>query len=112
MDSEQKDAMDEKHLDNWARNYLRSMLSETDGTGSSSRVCVLLVIVFTLGFVAALLWKIHAPVTVAEFSQAIGALTLFATGICGALYGINRAADVFNNRDDGSNNRADRGPQP
>lgn len=91
--------------DNWARNYLRSMLSESDGTGSTTRFCLVLVVVFTLGFVAALLWKIHAPVTVAEFCQAVSALTLFATGICGALYGINRAADVFNNR-------ADKGPQP
>ena len=92
-------------IDNWGRSYLRSMLSEADGTGSSTRLCVLLVIVFTLGFVTALIWKIHAPVTVAEFCQAISALTLFATGICAALYGINRAADVFNNR-------AERGPQP
>lgn len=91
-------------IDNWGRNFLRSMLSESDGTGSSTRVCVLLVIVFTLGFVAALLWKIHAPVSVGEFCQAVGALTLFAAGICGALYGINRTAEVFNNR-------AERGPQ-
>jgi hypothetical protein len=88
-------------IDNWGRNYLRSMLSEADGTGSSTRLCVLLVIVFTLGFVAALLWKIHAPVSVGEFCQAVSALTLFATGICGALYGINRAADVFNKRAEG-----------
>jgi hypothetical protein len=88
-------------MDNWARGYLRSMLSEADGTGSSTRFCCVAVIVFTLGFASALIWKIHAPVTVAEFCQALGALTLFATGICGSLYAINRAADVFNNRANG-----------
>ncbi len=88
-------------IDNWARGYIRTMLSESDGTGSSSRLCLLLVVVFTLGFVSALLWKIHGPITAAEFSQAVGALTLFATGICGSLYGINRAAEVFNNRANG-----------
>ncbi len=88
--------------DNWARGFMRSMLSEADGTASSTRFCTVLVIAFTLGFASALLWKIHAPVTVAEWCQALGALTLFATGICGALYGINRAADVLNNRAPGA----------
>jgi uncharacterized membrane protein len=85
-------------IDNWAQGYLRSMLSESDGTASSSRFCIVAVILFTLGFVSALLWKIHGPISAAEFSQAVGSLTLFATGLCGALYGINRAADVLNNR--------------
>lgn len=88
-------------IDNWGRRWLRSMLSEANGTGSSSRFCVVLLIVFTLGFVTALLFKVQRPVTVAEFCQALNALTIFATGVCGALYGINKAADVFNNRASG-----------
>jgi hypothetical protein len=56
------------------------------------------VIAFTLGFLSALLSKIHAAVTVAEFCQATGALALFVTGICGTLYGINRTAEAVNNR--------------
>lgn len=85
-------------VDNWSRWWLRSMLSESDGSGSSTRFCIVCVIVFTLGFVSALLWKLHGPITVAEFCQALSSLTLFATGICSALYGINRVADAFNNR--------------
>lgn len=85
-------------VDNWARGWLRSMLSEADGTGSTARFCVFAVILFTLGFVSALLWKIHAPITVAEFCQALNALMLFATAICATLYGINRTADAFNKR--------------
>jgi len=73
-------------------------LQESDGSQSSTRLCVVLVVVFTLGAIAALLWKIHGPITVAEFCQAVGSLGLFASGICGALYGINRAGECFDNR--------------
>lgn len=83
---------------NWAQGLVRSMLSERDGTGSSTRFCVVATILFTLGFVTALLWKIHGPVTVAEFCQGVGALGMFAGGICGTLYGINRLGNAADNR--------------
>lgn len=89
-------------LSNQQAPFLRGVFSEGDGTPSSSRICVFAVIAFTLGFGTALVWKIHAPVTVGEFCQALSALTLFASGICGALYGINRAADVLNKRAPGA----------
>jgi hypothetical protein len=44
--------------------FLRSQLSEVDGTVSNTRVCVLLVIVFALGWVTALVSKVNRPVTV------------------------------------------------
>lgn len=83
---------------NWARGFLRSMLSEDDGSVSNTRVCVTLVIVFVLGFVTALLWKVKTPVTVDEFCQAVGSLGLFAGGICGSMYGINRLGNYGDNR--------------
>lgn len=76
-------------------------LQESDGSQSSTRLCVVLVIAFTIGFIAALLSKIHAPITVAEFCQAVNALALFAGGICGSLYGINRFGECLDNRADG-----------
>ena len=84
--------------DNWQRPFVRSMLSERDGTASNTRFCLVIVVIFVLGFATALLWKIHAPVTVAEFCQAMGALGTFVTVFGGVLYGINRVAQSFDNR--------------
>lgn len=97
--------MDEKtviKVETRAAPFIRSALSESDGTISSTRCMIVLVIVFTIGVVAALLWKIKGPITVADFSQAIGSLGLFAGGICGSLYGINRISEAVETRaDDG-----------
>jgi hypothetical protein len=79
-------------------------LSESDGSKSSTRLCVVLIVVFVLGFVTALLAKVRGPITVAEFCQAVGELGLFAGGVCSALYGINRFGECLDNR-------ASKGPQ-
>lgn len=78
--------------------WLRSIFSEADGTGSSTRVYVGLVVSFSLGFVTALLLKVHGPITVSEFCSAVGVLGEFAGGICGALYGINRLGNWADNK--------------
>jgi hypothetical protein len=83
-----------------ALSFVRSWLSEADGTVSNTRICVALVIVFALGWVTALVIKIHAPVTMREFSDTLVPLGMFVTGITGTLYAVNKAADVFNNRAD------------
>jgi hypothetical protein len=79
-------------------------LEESDGSKSSTRLCVVLIVVFVLGFITALLTKVHAPITIAEFAQAVGALGTFCVAVCGALYGINRLGECLDNR-------AQRGPQ-
>ncbi|ACO32132.1 MULTISPECIES: hypothetical protein [Acidobacterium] len=94
------DLLKPEQAGSWARPFLRSMLSEDDGAVSSSRVCVALVIVFVLGFLTALLAKIHAPVTVEEFCRAVESLGMFTGGVTGTLYGINRAGNVFEKRAD------------
>jgi hypothetical protein len=73
-------------------------LQEGDGSQSSSRLCMVLVVVFALGFITALLWKVRGPITVAEFCQAVGSLGMFTGGVCGALYGINRFGECLDNR--------------
>jgi len=78
--------------------FVRSMLGESDGSVSSTRVCVALVIVFALGWVTALVTKVKGPVSVAEIGTLLGPLGVFVGAICGSLYGINKAADVLNNR--------------
>ena len=73
-------------------------LQESDGSQSSTRLCIVLIVVFVLGVITALLFKIHAPISVAEFSQAVSALGVFAASVCGALYGINRFGEALDNR--------------
>jgi uncharacterized membrane protein len=84
--------------------FVRSWLSEADGTVSNTRICVALVVTFALGWVTALVSKVPGPVSVAELSSILSPMAFFVTGITGTLYGVNKAADVLNNRN--------RGPEP
>jgi hypothetical protein len=86
--------------DNWARGFVRSWLSEADGTVSNTRVCISALIAFALGWVTALVVKVHGPVTVAEIGALLGPLGLFVGGISGSLYGINKFADAMKSRQD------------
>jgi len=72
-----------------AAGFLRSQLSESDGSASNTRVCIFLVIAFALGWITALVTKVKAPVTVREIGDMMGPLGMFVGTIC---------ADVQNNR--------------
>lgn len=85
-------------ISSWERKFVRSMLSESDGSVSSTRCLIALTIVFALGWITGLLMKVHKPVSLGEVQSFVGTLTVFVTSICGSLYGINRAAEVLNNR--------------
>lgn len=75
--------------DNWSRPWLRSTFSESDGTGSTTRLCMFLVIFVSLAILAYLaVWR---PDT---FLTAVTLLLAFDTGICTVLYGINKASGV------------------
>ena len=78
--------------------WLRSFLSESDGTGSNTRFCIAAVVFFSLGWVTALIVKVRGPVSVAEISAVLGPLGMFVGTICAPLYAMNKWADVQNNR--------------
>lgn len=78
-------------MDNWGRPFLRSMLSEADGTVSSARCCMVLVVVFSLGWVTALVIR---DKKLPDLS-AVGAYT---TIVCGSLYAINRGAGLLDRK--------------
>ncbi len=78
-------------MDNWSRPFFRSMLSESDGNVSSSRVCMMLVIVFSLGWVTGLV--LHD-----KRLPDLGAVGGYITLVCGTLYAINRGAAVLDRR--------------
>jgi hypothetical protein len=87
----------ESKTDNWARPFVRSLLSEADGTGSSARFCMVLVVLFTLGWVTGLV--VHE-----RRLPDLGAVGEYTVLVCGALYGINRGATLWDRKvtqDDG-----------
>jgi hypothetical protein len=78
-------------MDNWNRPFLRSMLSEADGNVSSARFCIVLVVVFSLGWVTAL-------VVQDKKLPDLGAVGGYVTLVCGSLYAINRGAAVLDHK--------------
>jgi hypothetical protein len=80
--------------------FLRSMVSEANGTISNSRVCTSIVICFSTGWVTALLAKVRGPVTLPDLTAFVEKLGMYVSSICAALYGINRLADAWKNRRD------------
>jgi hypothetical protein len=67
------------------------MLSESDGNVSSTRVCMLLVVVFAVGWVTGLV--LHE-----KRLPDLGAVGGYIALVCGTLYGINRGASVLDRR--------------
>jgi len=83
---------------NWAAGFLRSQLSDKDGTVSNTKVCVAMVVVSVLSWVSCLLYKLHTPITVTDIVTFVGAAGTFAALICGTLAGMKYTADAVNNR--------------
>lgn len=80
--------------------FLRSQLSESDGTVSNTRVCILLVICSASGWVTALVSKVKGPVNLPELGGFVGSLGMYVSGICASLYAINKGAEAWKNRAD------------
>jgi hypothetical protein len=78
-------------MDNWSRPFFRSMLSESDGNVSSARFCIVLVIVFSLGWVTGLV--VHD-----KRLPDLGAVGGYVTLVCGSLYAINRGAAILDHK--------------
>ena len=81
-----------------ALGFVRSMLSEADGTVSNTRVCIVIVIAFASGWVTALVTKVRGPVSLPELAAFVGQLGMYVSAICASLYGINKFADAWKNR--------------
>ncbi len=75
------------------------MLSEPDGNVSSARFCMVLVVVFSLGWVTGLL--VHD-----KKLPDLGAVGGYVTMVCGSLYAINRGAAVLDHRTQSNTNNS------
>jgi hypothetical protein len=68
--------------------FVRSVLSEADGTGSFSRVAGAAIVLGTLGWVTHVVWHLH---TIPDLT---GPAAFVTTGV-GTLYGVNKASDII-----------------
>jgi hypothetical protein len=83
---------------NWAAGFLRSQLSDKDGTVSNTKVCVLMIITAVLSWVSCLFYKLHTPVNVTDIVTFLGAAGTFTALVCGTLAGLKYGSDAINNR--------------
>ncbi len=75
------------------------MLSEPDGNVSSARFCMVLVVVFSLGWVTGLL--VHD-----KKLPDLGAVGGYVTMVCGSLYAINRGATILDHKTQSNTNNS------
>ena len=79
-------------------NFLKSVFSESDGSGSTSRVMIGLLTSFILGVGISFATSVHYKViTLEQFNNFLQTGSTFLLTTCGPLYGINKAADAWKN---------------
>lgn len=79
--------------------WVRSIWSESDGSGSSTRVHISLILLFTLTSGSVFCYMVaHKSMTIEQFNGFLSTASTFIVTTCGALYGLNKAADYLNNK--------------
>ena len=74
--------------------WLKSVYSESDGTGSSTRLHIGLLIAFVISVGVSFAHLVHIHVlTVEQFNGYLSASGTFLVTVCGVLYGANKLAD-------------------
>jgi hypothetical protein len=80
-------------------NFFKSVFSEPDGSGSTSRVMIGLLTAFILGVgISFSVLVCNKHITVEQFEGFLSNSSTFLLTTCGPLYGINKAADVMKGR--------------
>lgn len=85
--------------------FLKDIFSEADGSGSSSRVMIGLIIAFILGVGVSFAIEVHRhKITPEQFSNFLGSSGTFITITTAPLYAINKGADAFKGRNGNGTN--------
>jgi hypothetical protein len=80
-------------------NWIRSIWSEPDGTGSSTRVHMTALIAFIIGVGLSFGIATHQKkVSIEQFNNFLSAGSTFLVTTCGPLYGANKVADYLKNK--------------
>lgn len=81
--------------------WLRSVYSEADGSGSSTRIHISILIMFVISVGVSFGYLVHRhTLTVAQFNDFLSAGGTFIVTTCGSLYGVNKVADWAKSRND------------
>ena len=81
--------------------WLKSVYSESDGSGSSTRVHMTAIIAFVLGVGVSFAVSVHHKyVTIEQFNSFLSAAAIFITSTCGVLYGLNKAGSYMDGKND------------
>jgi len=79
--------------------WLKSIWSEPDGSGSSTRVHMTMLIAFILGVGISFGVATHQKrVSIEQFNNFLNAGATFIVTTCGPLYAANKAADFLKNK--------------
>jgi len=79
--------------------WLRSVYSESDGSGSSTRLHIAAVLAFILGCGVSFCVSVHQKViTIEQFDAFLGVAGTFIMTVAGVLYGLNKTSEYLNNR--------------
>jgi hypothetical protein len=79
--------------------FLRSTYSESDGSGSSTRVHIAALLSFVIGVGVSFSVMVHHKViTIEQFDSFLSAGGTFLVTSCGALYGINKLSSWAENK--------------
>ena len=79
--------------------WLKSIWSEPDGSGSSTRIHITAITTFILGIGLSFGVATHQKrITIEQFNNFLSSAATFLVTTCGPLYGINKASDYFKNK--------------
>ena len=78
---------------NWDKKFWKSAFSESDGTGSASRVLSAVVVVAALSWITlVVLHNVVASSKVLMSMPDLGSTAVFVSSVVGVLYGINKVS--------------------
>lgn len=86
--------------------WLKSVYSEPDGSGSSTRLHISALIAFILGVgISFGVATHHKKFTIEEFDNFLTTSSTFIVTTCGPLYAANKVADWAKNKDNNNDNK-------
>jgi hypothetical protein len=86
-------------------NWLKSVMSESDGSGSTTRVLMFVLVLAAIVWSSILLHDAHAhKITIEQFSSYLGSISQYLTITAGPLYATNKISDCIITRANNKSN--------
>lgn len=89
--------------------FIKSVFSEADGSGSASRIMIAVLVGFIVGSGATIAYRLHGSFVVADLDSFLNAAGMFIATTCSPLYLINKGAAVLKNGGQGNGQNGQNG---